>query len=372
MTESATRFEPDWVSPPGDTIAELLEERGWSQQELAQRLGYSEKHVSQLINGKVPLTDDAAMRLNSVLGASVGFWLTREAQYRERLAKQEATSRFAAWQDWLEQIPVRDLMAAGKIDKRRIDARSKPAVVEQCLAFFGVASPDGWLARYGALQHQFRRSREEQCDLGAITAWLRMGEQAAEKQVGPRYEEVQFRAALREMRCLTVLPPEQFEPRLNALFRESGVMFVLVPAIPKSHVSGVARWLEVDRPLIQLSLYGKSNDRFWFTLFHEAAHLLLHSHGKRSKASVFLDDPSHITSATQQEREANAWARDWLIPQAHTAELAGLTSRPAVLDFAQRQGIHPGIVVGRLQHDGVILPSWLNDLKARFRIVDEA
>jgi len=177
MTELATRFEPDWVSPPGDTIAELLEERGWTQEELAQRIDYSSKHVSQLINGKVPLTDDAAVRLNSVLGVSVSFWLTREAQYRERLARQEAKARFAAWQDWLERIPVRQLMDLRKIDKCRIDARSKPAIVEQCLAFFGVASPEGWAARYGGLQMHFRRSREEQSDLGAISAWLRMGEQ---------------------------------------------------------------------------------------------------------------------------------------------------------------------------------------------------
>lgn len=369
MTESATRFQPDWVSPPGETVADLLEERGWSQQELAQRLGYSEKHVSQLINGKVPLTEDAAMRLNSVLGAPVGFWLKREAQYRERLAQQEAKTRFAGWQDWLDQIPVRELMKHGCIAKIRIDAHSKPAIVEQCLSFFGVASPDGWHARYGTLQHQFRRSREEQCDLGAIAAWLRLGEQVAEKQSGPRYDEAKFKQGLDEMRGLTVLPPEQFAPRLSALFRDSGVIFVLVPALPKSHVSGVARWLEADRPLIQLSLYGKTNDRFWFTLFHEAAHILLHGKNRKSKESVFLDDPVRQTSTSMQEREANDWARDWLIPSTYKRDLVQLKTRMAVLAFARQLSIHPGIVVGRLQHDDVIPPSWMNDLKDSFRIM---
>jgi len=371
MTESATRFEPDWVSPPGDTIADLLEERGWSQEELVQRIGYSPKHVSQLINGKVPLSADAAVRLNSVLGGSIGFWLNREAQYRERLARLEARRQCANWQDWLDQLPVRALMACGKISKCRVDARSKPAIVEQCLAFYGVASPGGWHARYGGLQLQFRRSREEQSDLGAISAWLRLGEQAAEKYSGPRYDEANFKQALREMRALSVLPPEQFGPRLDTLFRASGVVFVLVPAIPKSHVSGVARWLDTNRPLIQLSLYGKTNDKFWFTLFHEAAHIVLHGRGKKSKDSVYLDDPDHTASSNDEEREANAWARDWLIPGATVAELIQLKTKTAVRNFAQRHGVHPGIVVGRLQHDALILPSWMNDLKVSFRIVDE-
>jgi HTH-type transcriptional regulator/antitoxin HigA len=370
MTESATRFEPDWVSPPGNTITDLLEERGWSQQELAQRLGYSEKHVSQLINGKVPLTDDAAMRLNSTLGAPAGFWLTREAQYRERLARQQATARYAAWNDWLDKIPVRELMRLGKIDKRRIDARAKPAIVEQCLAFFGVASPDGWQKRYGGLQLQFRRSREDQCDLGAIAAWLRMGEQAAEKHDGPRYDETKFRAALEEMRALTGLPPEQFEARLMQLFHASGVIFELVPAIPRSHVSGVARWLDAGRPLIQLSLYGKTNDKFWFTLFHEAAHILLHGGGKTSRSRVYLDDPTRAAATNEREREANVWARDMLIPRDRASALAGLKSKSDVVTFARQLGIHPGIVVGRLQHDRLIEPSWMNKLKVSFRLVD--
>lgn len=77
-----TAFVPDWISPPGDTILDLLEERDWTQQQLADRLGFSPKHVNQLIKGKVPLTENVAIRLQNVLGGSVGFWLTREAQYR--------------------------------------------------------------------------------------------------------------------------------------------------------------------------------------------------------------------------------------------------------------------------------------------------
>jgi HTH-type transcriptional regulator/antitoxin HigA len=80
----ATRFNPDWVSPPGDTILDLLEEREWNQNQLAERLGFSIKHVNQLIKDNVPLTENIAIRLESVLGAPLGFWLKREAQYRER------------------------------------------------------------------------------------------------------------------------------------------------------------------------------------------------------------------------------------------------------------------------------------------------
>ena len=92
MTDLDTPFGPDWVSPPGDTIVDLIEERGWTQVNLAARLGFSHKHVSQLIEGEVPLTKEAALRLGQVLGAGVGFWLTRETRYRERNVRLESAS----------------------------------------------------------------------------------------------------------------------------------------------------------------------------------------------------------------------------------------------------------------------------------------
>jgi HTH-type transcriptional regulator/antitoxin HigA len=363
MTDTPQGFSPDWVSPPGESIADLLEEHGWTQAELSERLGYTAKHLNQLIKGKVPLSEDAALRLERVLGGSAAFWLSREARYRERLARLDAQARLAEWTDWLDELPVKALMNSGATRKRRIDAKARPALVEELLHFFGVASPKDWRARYGGMQVSFRRSRADQSDLGAISAWLRMGERLAEREQPTKYDRQRFLAAIPEIRALTTQAPEVFEPTLRRLFRASGVTFVLVPAIPGAHVSGVARWLNANRPMIQLSLYGKSNDRFWFTLLHEAAHLLLHA---QEKKAVFLDDPDHVDMTSEQEHEANAWAAEVLIPGAHRNSLASLKTKESVCAFATQIGIHPGIVVGRLQHERIIPPNWMNDLKVRF------
>ncbi len=372
MTEMNSPFAPDWVSPPGDTILELIEERGWTQSELAKRLGYTEKHVSQLLNGKVPLTDEAALRLERVLGSNAGFWLAREAKYREHSARIAAAQAQSDWVSWLDELPLKELMASGAIPKVRNDAKHKPGLVDACLHFFGVASPDDWRVHYGGMQVAFRRSRAEQSDIAAISAWLRLGEQQVEKLDGPKYDKARFEKALKTIRNLTCEPPNIFEPRIRKALFDAGVTLVLVPAIPRAHVSGVARWLGPTRPLIQLSLYGKSNDKFWFTFFHEAAHILLHANSKEEKKSVFLDDPNASRSGDPQEHEANRWAGDWLIPAQYSDALVGLRSKAAVQSFARQLGIHAGIVVGRLQHDGLIEPLWMNDLKQSFRFKEGA
>lgn len=372
MTELSAPFAPDWVSPPGESILDIAEERGWTQAELAQRLGYSEKHISQLINGKVPVTVDSAQRLERVLGSTMDFWLTREANYQKHKARLEAAERHAGWVPWLDELPLKEIMSSGAIAKQRMDARHKPGLVEACLRFFGVASPDDWRAHYGGMQMAFRRSRAEQCDVGAISAWLRLGEQQAEKLDGPKYDKARFENALHAIRGLTCEAPEVFEAQMRKLLHEAGVFLVLVPAIPRAHVSGVARWLGPTRPLIQLSLYGKTNDKFWFTFFHEAAHILLHANSHADKQSIFLDDPNAAHTDDPQEYEANQWAGNRLIPAQYVYLLPGLRSKSAVIEFARLIGVHPGIVVGRLQHDGLIEPSWMNDLKQSFRFKEAA
>lgn len=372
MTEQSAPFAPDWVLPPGESILDIADERGWTQAELAQRLGYSEKHISQLINGKVPLTVEAAQRLERVLGSSVDFWLRLEANYQKHKALLAAVAQHTAWVTWLDELPIKELMACRAIPKQRVSKQTKPGLVEACLRFFGVASPDDWRAHYGGMQVAFRRSRTEQSDVGAISAWLRLGEQAAEKLETPKYDKLHFEQALQAIRALTCEPPEIFQAQMQQLLHEAGVRLIVVPAIPRAHVSGVARWLSPTRPLIQLSLYGKTNDKFWFSFFHEAAHILLHATSQEDKKFIFLDDLNTTPSTEAYEHEANQWAGNWLIPQAHIEELAGLRDKSAIIGFAQHIGVHPGIVLGRLQHEKLIpYATPLNALKQHLSLTNE-
>jgi len=91
MPEILYPFAPDWILlPPGETIADLIEERGWSQTDLAKHLGYTLKQVSLLIDGKASITEEIALKLENVLGSTAGFWLRMEARYRADLAQHGA------------------------------------------------------------------------------------------------------------------------------------------------------------------------------------------------------------------------------------------------------------------------------------------
>jgi len=364
-----TEITPDWLSPPGDTIADILEERGWSPQVFAEKAGISLKRATRIISGDAQIDNRMARTLSRVLGSTTRFWIAREANYRAGIEfrQSKAADDPANWVDWLEMFPISVMMKNGLIPKRARSSNNKPVIVEDLLRFFSVASPAAWTKHYTNLEASFRRaSNNHQKSLGAVSAWLMAGERAMES-VGyshEQYSSTQFEKSLWEIRKLTKEKPDVFEPEMKKLCSEAGVNLALVPAIPRAGVSGVARWIDWRRPLIQLSLYGKTNDRFWFTFFHEAAHILLHP------KAVFLDN-DHVASSTDrnlQEQEADEFAADMLISERHLAELRDLPhTKTAVQAFAKRIGIHPGIVVGRMQHEKFLpYQTRLNALKASF------
>ena len=365
MNSAANDFAPDWVSPPGDTILDLMEERDWNQVELASRLGFSTKHLNRLVKGKVALTYVPALKLERVLGVPADFWMRRESKYRQHVARLEESEKFLMWVDWLDELPVKELRRVGVIEDLRFTKGNKSKLVESLLHFFGVASPDEWRECYGSMSARFRRTQENQSNNGAISSWLRLGEIAAENMETKKYNKKAFEDAVDKIRELTVLPFGEARPKIARFCLDAGVKFLLVDSIPGSHVSGVARWLNGHSPIIQLSLYGKSNDKFWFTFFHEAAHILLHSDEKKS---IFLDDVD-FDSGEKKEKEANVWAANLLIPKEHRIELLSLRAEGEILEFSKKVNVHPGIVVGRLQHERQIkYSSPLNRLKESLEV----
>ena len=344
-----------WISPPGETIEDVLEEKGWTKSEFARRLGFSSKHVSQLLSGKAPLTEDLAIALASVLGGTAAFWLEREARYREALKRQEAFDRLESQAGLLDELPISWLVKEGCLKKYS----HKGQQVSEVFRFFGVASVASYREGYASPGAVFRTSASFGKAPGAVAAWIRRAELAAERVHTERWNESGFRRCLRELRSLTLEPdPRTFIPALTAACAAQGVAVVFVPTPPKCPASGMTFWRK-GKAVLALSLRYKANDQLWFTFFHEAGHILLHG-----RKMVFIEGLDGLDE--EKEREADEFAQNLLIPPEHTDELETLRSADEVQRFAARIGIHPGIVVGRLQHDRLIPWRALNDLKQRY------
>ena len=365
MAEKTT-FNPEWVSVPGETIEDLLEERGWSKKDFATRMGLTPKHVGDLTMGRVQITADVAERLSRTLGSTPTFWLTRDAQYQAALQAREALKAAEADVDWLKELPTPWMKKQGWIEK----VKGKAELVQECLRFFGVHSVEAWRLSYQKPLVAFRASDKFEKKVGAVAAWLRQGELEATAMPCQSYDAKAFRQVLDDLRQLTCeTDPGEFVPKLQERCAACGVAVVFVPAPKGCPASGATKWLCRDKAMMVLSLRHKSNDHLWFSFFHEAGHILDHS-----KKMLFIEGMKGLDEAL--EEEANRFASDLLIPPAAAKELHLLSkkrylSKEDVAEFAEAIGVAPGIVVGRMQKEEWLSYRYMNDLKARYDWAEE-
>lgn len=354
------QYHPSSVTCPGTILAETLEERGMKQKQLAARMGRPEKTISEIINGKTALTPETALQLERVLNIPARFWNSLERNYRESLAHQAAQAQLQQYQDWARTFPYAAMAKQGWVPLAR-KAQEKAAAL---LQFFGVVSPELYTELWQAQALAFRQSPSFQADIAATTAWLRQGELQAATLTGHPYSTNAFKQALEASRPLIKQPIPSIWETLVQYWATAGVALVLVPSIPGVRASGVTRWLSAKKPLIQLSLRYKRDDHFWFTLFHEACHVL-----QEQKQRTFIDlqpgqflsdlsstDSTQQATVTQLEEEADRFAEDFLIPPQAFQDFRSARSftAKAIQNFASELNIAPGIVVGRLRKEKLI------------------
>ena len=341
------------ATPPGATIKEQLNDRRMSQKEFAARMDMSEKHISKLINGEVQLTPETAVKLEMVLGVPAKFWNNLEAIYREKIIKAEAENTMEIDKEMAKKFPYREMVKfgwvpdTGESNEKVVNLRKYFEVVE--LSLLGNEQITRIACR--------RLAITKKSDL-ALMAWAQEAKIRARDIQTDTINIKGLTLAVSDIRKMTVLKPKEFCPKIKKYLADCGIALVFLPHLKGSFLQGVS-FMDGNKIVVGLTARGKDADKFWFSLFHELAHIVLGHVGQPNGTSE--DD----------EREADKWSGDILIASKDFEDFRRNRdySERSVLKFAKNQGIAPGIIIGRMQLEGMIKYSMLNNLKEKYEIV---
>lgn len=220
--------------------------------------------------------------------------------------------------------------------------------VKSLFSFFQVSTSDAWEKYYfeRALLVEFRVSLAHANKPYAVAAWLRRGELQAQSITTSEFNRKLLKDSLPRIKEVMASQPNDFFNQLQQICREAGVKVVYTPCLPGAPIHGSTRWLG-DTPLIQLSARYKTNDKFWFTFFHEVGHILLHG-----KKYISIENISYEGQDITKEKEADDFAISWTFSEKEEEKVlnkAPLSSQD-ILDFAKEFGTHPAIIIGRFHH----------------------
>ncbi len=349
------QYFPQSRPHPGITLAEKLEEMGMGAKEFAVRTRKPEKTISAVLNGKSSITSDMAIQFEQVTQIPAHFWMNSQRKYDEFLARKKYEETINTATAWAQLFPLTQMIKSGWIAR----VTSIQEKTTELLRFFGFADHQAWEEYYykQQLKVAFRISLAQTQGAHAISAWLRRGELQAERLPVKAFDKKQLESSLPEIKSLVATQPEDFFSRLQAICVGAGVKVIYTPCLPKAPINGATRWIN-DTPLVQLSGRHKRNDIFWFTVFHELAHILLHG-----KKDIFLEEVDYQGKDMEKEQQADNFAADYLLSEREEQEILDVPlSILNIRAFAEKFHTHPACIIGRLQHRKLISFSWGNEL----------
>ncbi len=358
MEDKKRPFRP---IPPGEILKEELDSRGWTQGDFAEITGKPLQTINTIIAGKRAITPETAILFSRALKTSPEFWLNLESAFRLDLLHQEQhrTDLVSQKAKLYSIAPVKELIKRGWIKASESISQLETEVMD----FLGVSD----LESSPSVAVNFRKSNKGLIDTPALMAWVRKAEIEARKMTCPEFDPKLLKMSLERLPGLS--ENDELTYQVPKKLCEFGIRLILVPHLPQTRVDGAAFWIDKKKPVIAMSLRLDRADNFWFTLIHEIAHLL---DSYKSNVS-YIDNDIAGEPENKIEEKANKTARDTLIPPERfkyfVKEHKPYFSRSVVISFANELGIHPSIVVGRLQYEDLIPYTNLRNLISKVRPV---
>lgn len=348
MVTKINEYRPESVTHPGLTLTEKLNELDMGNKEFSVRVGKPEKTITAVTKCTSSITPEMAVKFEDVLDIPASFWLSRQRRYDEYKARLKRNEEIKNAIEWSKGFPYSAMAKFGWVPVTRKNEEK----VEALFDFFGVSDHNAWEAYYykQELKVSFRISLAHTNESKAVSAWLRAGQSAAQTISAPQYNSSLLKESIKEIKDLMAKHPDDFFKTLVQICLKSGVKVVYTPCLPKAPIHGSTRWLG-DNPLIQLSARYKTNDRFWFTFFHELGHILLHG-----KKYISIENIDYIDQDVDKEKEADDFAIKHTFSKEQEKEVieAAPLSSDDIIKFARRFNTHPALIIGRFHNKKLV------------------
>ena len=345
---------------PGEYILQEMKNRGWGQADLANIIGRQVSAVNDLIQGKRAISPEIAVALSKAFNNPKDLWIHREAAYRISLVENECdeTERRAALYSF---APIKEMQRRGWINPL---AESSAELEHELLIFMGTNSLDDTPRISAAARKAFPMAEFS----SAQRAWLLQATRMASVLTVRPFSQSSLETAFGKLKKLMVKP--EHSANVASIMADAGLRFVVVEDLSHTKIDGAAFYLNDDlsKPTVVLSQRLDRMDSFWHTLMHELSHI---KNGDPISIDVDGSGPDRTSALSEIERRANEEGAAAAIDK-DSMESFILRAKPSfalerIRQFAARMRVHPCIVIGQLQHAGLIAWDRFSDIRPKVR-----
>ena len=360
MAVKKTGISRNLIIHPGETIADVLEDRGITQAELSSRTGVSPAYISNVIAGKKGISANFAMGLEYALGVPKSFWLNLQANYESELLEmneeQTITNEERNVREDLKDIvkylrqrgmmPIREKKEDSILSLRKVLQISNIANLKEMI-------PAG----------AFRMAANTAVNPNVLGAWIRLCQLTEnDRAISSKFDKKYTNDLISEIKDIMCQKDANIQRNLRDVMVKYGIDFSVVRNFRGAPVHGYISQKSDGIYQMVLTIRGAFADIFWFSLFHEIGHIVNGDIGKHLK---FLDDGSDC----EKELAADLFASNMLLsPESYKMFVQkGDFSIEAIQKYAKSQKVMPYIVIGRLQKEKYLDYRMYSDYKLGYK-----
>lgn len=331
------------------------------QSEFALRTGMTIKNLSTLINGKSNITFEVAEKLSRFFGNRIDFWTNLQDNYDLFLRKEAIEKEYE--NDWkIVRLLNKDFLR--RVCFIEISEQSKTDIIDELRTTLMVSCLSNLKnVEMFALFKAAGSYRNNETQTVLRNAWISLAMKKAMDLTCGKYDTEKLLKMLPDLKRLTMLPPEEFTPLLQAKLSDAGIRYVELPYLEGSGIRGMSKWIPGEECVVMaINDCDRISDRIWFTIFHELGHVIK-NHKRHFVVSLDNDEST-------EEKEADLFARNTLIDPKHLQAFVskGAFDLDSICHFAEQEGISKDIIIGRLENDHVIDPDLYDVFKNNFGV----
>lgn len=346
------KFDANNIIHPGYLLGMEIKARGITQKNFASQIAIQQSHLSEIIKGKRNITDQLAQKLEQTLGIPAEHWIKLQAEYgfKKLLSEQKNVAEREAESTLTEYNLIYDMRTIFNY----VGIIAKPASerLRFCTNNLKFTSPT---AQRQQVRGCFHRSEKTGLDTRMIATWAVLAKYEASiqpKTVG-NFDKDKMDDLSKELSII-------FNDNNNTLNRterklsEYGIKFCIVPKVKHASIDGYSFFTDDGTPAIVITKRYNKIDNVAFAVLHEVGHLKLHSvKDNGGNINLVYGDEDLVT---KEEREANEFAANALIPEFMWEEAPRVTMNPHQIQkeyskWARKNGLNKWIVLGRVSHE---------------------
>lgn len=356
MGQKLQHTSPDLLIHPGESILEIIDDRGINQKELAIRTGFTEKHISTVINGKKSISAKLALSLESALDIPATFWKNLQSNYDLELEKFNEANNISKEELNIAKILIKPIEI---LLNEQINSSNRSHTTLKLRRILGVSN----LTAINKLNPAYYRKQfSDDTNEYVMYAFQYLSEKKAELQDTEFFNYNLLKSRLNEIKAIMMENPSEHIKLVTKILNECGIAFVVNKNVPKAPINGLTTKTKTNKLMIAMTIRNKYVDIFWFSLFHELAHII---------NKDYLEDQNDFKRVVRAEQLADDFAKEKLIDPKNYQDFLNLNNftNTSIINFALANNILPSIVVGRLMKEGFI--DWSqNSLREQYEFVE--